>query len=63
MDDYDTAETETNIQQGGGYNDKSFVEYMTYFSASEKGQMMNLVQYCGISVLPLLAVLKLMKIY
>lgn len=48
-------------QMGG--SDKSFVEYITSFSPTEKSQIMNLVQYCGIAVLPLLAVLKLMKIY
>ena len=36
---------------------------MTSLSPTEKGQIMNLVQYCGIAVIPLLAVLKLMKIY
>jgi len=51
------------IQQGGGGEDKSFVDYMTSFSSTEKGQLMNLVQYCGIAIIPLLAVLKLMKIY
>lgn len=59
-------ETEKNLeinQSGGNDTDKSFVDYMTSFSASEKGQLMNLVQYCGIAVIPLLAILKLMKIY
>ena len=51
------------VQSGGSNSDKSFVEYMTSFSATEKGQVMNLVQYCGIAVVPLLALLKLMKMY
>jgi len=67
MADYDESETnfETveQIQNGGSDNDKSFVDYMTSFSATEKAQLMNLIQYCGIIVVPLLAVLKLMKIY
>ena len=67
MADYDESETnfETveQIQIGGSDNDKSFVDYMTSFSATEKAQLMNLVQYCGIAVVPLLAVLKLMKMY
>ena len=67
MADYDESETnfETveQTQIGGSDNDKSFVDYMTSFSATEKAQLMNLVQYCGIAVVPLLAVLKLMKMY
>lgn len=65
MADYDESENnfETIEQTGGSDNDKSFVDYMTSFSATEKGQLMNLVQYCGIAVVPLLTVLKLMKIY
>jgi len=51
------------FQSGGDNNDKSFVSYITSFSATEKAQLMNIVQYCGISVIPLLAVLKIMKIY
>ena len=66
MDNSYEEETEKNLeinQSGGNDTDKSFVDYMTSFSASEKGQLMNLVQYCGIAVIPLLAILKLMKIY
>lgn len=64
MSDYDEQSESLDIHQiGGGDNDKSFVDYITSFSASEKSQMINLVQYCGIAVIPLLTVLKLMKIY
>ena len=65
MDDYDESEQISEITQqiGGSDNDKSFVDYITSFSESEKAQLLNLVQYCGIAVIPLLAVLKLMKIY
>lgn len=65
MDDYEENENnlETMKQAGGDDNDKSFVHYITSFSASEKAQLMNLVQYCSIAVIPLLAVLKIMKIY
>ena len=52
-----------STQIGGNDSDKSFIEYITSFSITEKAQMMNLAQYCGIAVVPLLAVLKLMKIY
>ena len=61
-DEYETMISEPS-QLGGSDSDKSFVEYITSFSPTEKSQMMNLVQYCGIAILPLLAVLKLMKIY
>lgn len=61
-DEYETINSEPS-QLGGGDSDKSFVEYITSFSPTEKSQIMNLVQYCGIAILPLLTVLKLMKNY
>lgn len=65
MTEYDEENQNDPIppQLGGNDSDKSFVEYITSFSPTEKAQMMNLAQYCGIAILPLLAVLKLMKIY
>ena len=67
MSEYDDEsndfESNLNEQIGGSDNSKSFIDYITSFSATEKAQVMNLVQYCGIAVLPLLAVLKIMKIY
>ena len=62
-DETDDFGTSLNEQIGGGDNNKSFIDYITSFSSSEKAQMMNIVQYCGILVIPLLAVLKMMKIY
>lgn len=62
-DEDDMMDPTMPVQSGGNNNDKSFVEYMTSFSATEKGQVMNLVQYCGIAVVPLLALLKIMKMY
>jgi len=62
-DENDEFGTSLNEQIGGGDNNKSFIDYITSFSSSEKAQMMNIVQYCGILVIPLLAVLKMMKIY
>jgi len=44
-------------------NHVSFVEYITSFTSKEKSQLLNLIQYGGLSVLPLLIILKLMKIY
>lgn len=67
MSEYDEEsndyESKLNEQIGGSDKNKSFVDYITSFSLTEKAQMMNLIQYCGIAVLPLLAVLKFMKIY
>ena len=62
-DENDEFGMSLNEQIGGGDSSKSFIDYITSFSSSEKAQMMNIVQYCGILVIPLLAVLKMMKIY
>jgi hypothetical protein len=51
---------------GGKVNNSlkvSFVDYMTTFTSNEKAQMLNLVQYGGLAVLPVLVLLKLMKMY
>ena len=66
MNEYDESndyEANLNEQIGGSDKNKSFIDYITSFSATEKCQVMNLVQYCGIAVVPLLAILKIMKIY
>ena len=43
---------QASSQLGGNDSDKSFFEYMTSFSPTEKAQMMNLAQYCGIGIAP-----------
>lgn len=66
-------EEDDDYIMGGGADDSSspvstsnhvsFVEYITSFTSKEKSQLLNLIQYGGLSVLPLLIILKLMKIY
>lgn len=65
-------EEEYDMSVGGSADDSSppvstshlsFVEYITSFTSKEKSQLLNLIQYGGLSVLPLLIILKLMKIY
>lgn len=41
----------------------SLFNYLTTFSSKEKSQILNLLQYSGLSILPLLIILKLMKLY
>ena len=48
---------------GGKLIDTGFFEYMTTFTTNEKNQVLNLLQYGGLSVLPLLVVLKVLKLY
>lgn len=48
---------------GGSYEKTSFVNYMSSFSSKEQSQLLNLLQYGGLSILPILTVLKLMKTY
>jgi len=47
----------------GGNNGDTFFQHVFNFDEPSKREMMNIVQYCGILVIPLLAVLKMMKIY
>lgn len=52
-----------NDQIGGSLDTTSFMSYMTSFSSKEQSQLMNLLQYGGLCIIPLLALLKLMKAY
>lgn len=57
------AEELDNLQSGGSSENTSFMTYMTSFSSKEQSQLMNLLQYGGLCIIPLLALLKLMKAY
>ncbi len=48
---------------GNEIKNTSFFEYITSFNTKEKNQLLNLLQYGGLCVIPLLIVLKLMKQY
>lgn len=50
-------------QMGGSSDNTSFMSYMTSFSSKEQSQVLNLLQYGGLCIIPLLALLKLMKAY
>lgn len=63
MTDPDPDEDFDNIQSGGSSENTSFMTYMTSFSSKEQSQLMNLLQYGGLCIIPLLALLKLMKAY
>ena len=53
----------TNTSSGGMSLNMSFFEYITTFSNNEKAQVLNMLQYGGLAVLPLLILLKVMKMY
>jgi len=65
----DEEDIEMNPMIGGGEtvtgtsSSTSFVEYITSFTGKEKSQFLNLIQYSGLSIIPLLITLKLMKTY
>lgn len=48
---------------GGNMKRPSFFDYISTFTSREKSQLFNLFQYGGLSVVPILIVLKLMKLY
>lgn len=55
-------EVPTTRKQLGGLK-PGFFEHMTTFSDNEKAQVLNLLQYGGLIILPLLILLKFMKMY
>lgn len=62
QDDYDT-ETFGGANKANVARNMSFFEYITTTSSNEKAQLLNLMQYGGLVIIPLVLVLKLMKMY
>ena len=49
---------------GGGVMKKSsFVEYITTITSRDKSQILNLLQFGGLTIIPILIILKCMKLY
>ena len=59
----DSMNGNNNNTSGGMSLKMGFVEYITTFSNNEKAQVLNILQYGGLAVLPLLILLKIMKMY
>ena len=62
-DTFDADMDASPNQIGGGFEQASFMSYMTSFSSKEQSQLLNLLQYGGLSIIPILTLLKIMKIY
>lgn len=57
-------ENETTQELAGGIKiNNGFIDHMISLSSIEKAQIMNSLQYGGLAVIPLLVLLKLMKMY
>lgn len=52
-----------DAMSGGGLTKESFVSYMFSLSITEKNELMNLLQYILLSIIPVVIILKLMKTY
>lgn len=62
MEDYET-ETFGGANKASVSRNMSFFDYITTTSSNEKAQLLNLMQYGGLVIIPLILVLKLMKMY
>jgi hypothetical protein len=66
-DELESFNNTTETFHGGAKRQQStnmsFVDYITTFSSKEKTQILNMFQYGAISIVPLLVLLKLMKMY
>jgi len=58
-----TSQPSSLKSSGGASLDVGFVEYITTISSNEKAQMLNLLQYGGLALVPLLILLNVMKMY
>jgi hypothetical protein len=47
----------------GGSNTESFFNYMFMLSQKDKMELMNVVQYVGLAIIPIVIIVKLMKTY
>lgn len=66
-DELESFDNTTETFHGGSKRQQpmgmSFIDYITTFSSKEKSQILNMFQYGAISIVPLLVLLKLMKMY
>ena len=56
-------EEEFKPKAGGIKFNNGFIDYMTSMSSVEKSQILNSLQYGGLAIIPILVLLKLMKMY
>lgn len=56
-------EDEFSQKTGGIKFNNGFIDYMTSMSSVEKSQILNSLQYGGLAIIPILVLLKLMKMY
>lgn len=59
MDNLDSYD----VMNGGGLAKESLMSYMFSFSITEKNEIMNLLQYILLAIIPVVILLKLMKTY
>lgn len=59
MDNLDSYE----VMNGGGLSKESLMSYMFSISTTEKNELMNLLQYILLAIIPVVILLKLMKTY
>lgn len=52
-----------DIQLGGDEGSKSFFNYMISLNPNEKNDLLNMIQYSVLAIIPIIIVLKLMKKY
>lgn len=56
-------EDDFSSSTGGIKLNNGFIDYMTSMSSVEKSQILNSLQYGGLAIIPILVLLKLMKMY
>ena len=59
------SDCEENLvsQMGGSVKSESFFNYMVMLTQKDKMELMNVVQYIGLAIIPIVLVVKLMKTY
>lgn len=62
---YEENEESFEIEKNmiGGSNQESFLNYMFSLSQKDKMELMNVVQYIGLAIIPIVVFVKLMKTY
>ena len=60
IESFDESET---FVGGSTMKTPSFIEYISTITNSEKSQILNLLQYGGLTIVPILLILKCMKMY
>ena len=59
----DINDCEEGVCMNGGNSDNSFIDYMFSMNNMEKGELLNMIQYICLAIIPLMLIIKFVHVY